>query len=121
MHFVKMVSAKKGKILSQDGKVVAYIDECVDKYTGHIIGFTHLGGINDDLMKLENIAKQVLALMVRALLFKLEFPYAHFSTNGITADLPFPIVWEAIRLLESGGLRVLCVTADGAKRHLSHS
>ena len=91
-----------------------------NKYTGHIIGFTHLGDINDDLMKLENdsdhppIAKQVLALMVRGLLFKLEFPYAHFSTNGITADLLFPIVWEAIRLLESGGLRVLCVTADGA-------
>ena len=49
-----------------------------NKYTGHIIGFTHLGDINDDLMKLENdsdhppIAKQVLALMVRGLLFKLE-------------------------------------------------
>ena len=31
-----------------------------------------------------------------------------------TSQLIFPIVWETIRLLESGGLRVLCVTADGA-------
>ena len=52
--------------------------------------------------------------MVRGLLFELEFPYAHFATEDLTADILFPIVWEAVRLLESGGLRVLCITADGA-------
>lgn len=32
-HFVKTVHAKKGKILSQDGKI-AYIDECVAIVSG---------------------------------------------------------------------------------------
>ena len=52
--------------------------------------------------------------MVRGLLFKLEFPYAHFGTEGVTADVLYPIVWEAVRLLEADGVKVLCVTADGA-------
>ena len=91
-----------------------------NKYSGEIIGFTHLGDINDELTKLEQdndhppIATHVLALMVRGLLFKLEFPYAHFATRGITADTLFPIVWEAVRILKGSGLPVLCITADGA-------
>ena len=60
-----------------------------NKYNGEIIGFTHLGDINDELQKLEQqhidhppVAKHILALIVRGLLFKLEFPYAHFATVG---------------------------------------
>ena len=52
--------------------------------------------------------------MVRGIFFKLEFPYAHFATEGITADLLFPIVWEGVHQLESIGLKVICITADGA-------
>ena len=52
--------------------------------------------------------------MVRGLLFKLNFPYAHFGTDGISGELLYPILWEAVRQLESSGLPVLCVTADGA-------
>lgn len=91
-----------------------------NKHTGEIIGFTNLGDINDDLLRLEQegerplIAKQVLALMVRGIMFKLNFPFAHFASRGATADIIFPIVWEAIRRLQSSGLKVLCVTADGA-------
>ena len=91
-----------------------------NKYSGEIIGFTHLGDINDELMKLEQdgdhppVATHVLALMVRGLLFKLEFPYAHFATRSVTADAIFPIMWEAVRILEGAGLKVLCITADGA-------
>ena len=33
-HFVKMVLAKKGKILSHDGKIVASIDECMATVNG---------------------------------------------------------------------------------------
>ena len=66
-----------------------------NKYSGKIIGFTQLGTINDDLLRLEQeehppFAKYVLAIMVRGTL--LEFPYAHFGTRGITADLMFPII-----------------------------
>ena len=51
--------------------------------------------------------------MVRGIFFKLEFPYAHLATEGVTADLLFPIVLD-VRQLESIGLKVICITADGA-------
>ena len=52
--------------------------------------------------------------MVRGIMFKLEFPYAHFGTRNCAGDLLFPIVWEAIRRLEAQHIPVICVTADGA-------
>ena len=72
-------------------------------------------------MKLERgdgrppITNHVLTIMVR-FTFKLEFPYAHFGTKGVTADFLYPFMWEAIWLLEakSDGVKVLCITADGA-------
>ena len=88
-----------------------------NKTSGSVIGFTSIGDINDDLLKLEReeddhyLVKQVLVLMVRGTMFKLSFPYAHFGTEGITADLLYPIVWEAVRRLE---VKVISVTADGA-------
>ena len=95
-----------------------------DKHTGQIIGFTSLGEVNDTLSKMEErcreevhhppVSNHILVLMVRGIFFKLEFPYAHFGTLGVTADMLFPIVWEAIRQLESIGFKVLCVTGDGA-------
>ena len=92
-----------------------------DKTTGNIIGFCNLGKINDELLQYERsedvhppVAKQILAVMVRGLFFKFEFPLAHFSTEGATGDLLYPIVWEGIRNIESTGLKVLAVTADGA-------
>ena len=95
-----------------------------NKYTGEVIGFTNLGSINNELLSLERecnsntkhapIASHLLVLMVRGIFFKLEFPYAHFATEGITADLLFPIVWEGVRQLESIRLKVICITADGA-------
>ena len=100
-------------------------DLVFDKHSGHIIGFTHLGDINDILSKMEAaceedgskhppVSKNILVLMVRGIFFKLEFPYAHFATRSVTADILFPIVWNGICQLESIGLKVICVTADGA-------
>lgn len=93
--------------------VVLLIDEMkvkeglvYNKHTGEIVGFTSLGDVNDDLLRLEQegehplVAKYVLALMVRGIMFRLNFPYAHFASRGATADVIFPIVWEAIRRLE---------------------
>ena len=78
-------------------------DIVFDKHSGNIIGFCNLGSINDDLLKAERdadahppVSKQILAVMVRGIFFKFDFPLAHFSTEGITADLLFPIVWEGI-------------------------
>ena len=95
-----------------------------NKFTGAVIGFTNLGSINDELLQLEHdcqadephtsVATQLLVVMVRGIFFKLDFPYAHFATKGVTADLLFPIVWEAIRRVETIGLKVIFITADGA-------
>lgn len=96
-------------------------DIIYDKHSGNIIGFCNLGDLNDDLLKVERdtdahppVAKQILAVMVRGIFFKFDFPLAHFSTEGISADLLFPIVWEGIAAIESTGLKVIAVTADGA-------
>ena len=58
----------------------------------HLHGFVNLGDINNELLEMEqralrdkppdHIASQVLTLMVRAILIKLEFPYATFPTQG---------------------------------------
>lgn len=61
-----------------------------------------------------SVAKHVLVLMVRGIMFKLEFPLAHFGTEDASGDILFPIVWEAVRRLEAQELKVLCITADGA-------
>ena len=48
-----------------------------NKHSGEIVGSTNLGDINDDLLRLEQegehpkIAKQVLAVIVRGIMFKL--------------------------------------------------
>lgn len=47
--------------------------------------------------------------MVRGVFFKF-----NFATRGVTADLLFPIVWQAIYEIEAIGLKVIFVTADGA-------
>lgn len=95
-----------------------------DKYTGCVVGFVNLGDINNDLSALERrmkddseqapIANHLLVLLVRGIFFKLEFPFAHFGTVGVTADQLFPIIWEGIRQVESIGLQVIFLTADGA-------
>ncbi len=99
--------------------VALFIDEMkikeglvYNKHTGKIVGFTSLGDLNDDLLKLvqdseqPQVAKQLLTFMVRGILFNLNFPYAHFASygatgDGATGDILFPLVWEAIcRLLK---------------------
>ena len=95
-----------------------------DKHSGEIVGYTALGDINDELDAIEkrcenlqqqpDIAKHVLVIMVRGILFKLDFPLAHFAVSSLTGEQLFPIVWEGVKIIESLGLKVLCITADGA-------
>ena len=98
-------------------------DLIYDKYAGCLIGFTSLGEVNDQLLKMEQsganecppISKSVLVLMVRGLFFDMAFPYVHFGTHSnFSADMLFPIIWEAVCQLESIGLKVICITGDGA-------
>ena len=59
--------------------------------TGNVIGFCNLGKVNDELLQYERdegehppVAKHILAVMVRGLFFKCDFPLAHFSTEVAT-------------------------------------
>ena len=71
----------------------------------------------EESVKNENkpLARYVLVLMVRGVSTNLKFPLAHFATNGVTLDQLFPILWEAVDILEVDlNLKVLYITSDGA-------
>jgi len=56
----------------------------------------------------------MLVIMVRGLLSKLNFPYAQFACANLTGDQLVDPVLEAIARLERQGIKVLCLTCDGA-------
>ena len=99
-----------------------------DKHNSRIIGFVDVGAVNNDLLSFEQsvnnsseneilsstVAKYMLVIMVRGIFIPLKYPYAQFSTRGITADLLFPLMWEAIQKLELAGFKVIAITCDGA-------
>jgi hypothetical protein len=97
------------------------------KHTGELIGFANLGEINNALIDFEkqledectngkpDIASYMLVFMVRGITTRLEYPLAHFPCSGcITADFIFPLLWEAVKHLETIGLKVIASTCDGA-------
>ena len=101
-----------------------------DKHDCKIVGFVDLGPVNNTLLNFESslsdpepttpswpVAKQMLIVMVRGVFIKLHFPYAHYPTSGITADLLFPLAWEVIRTLECAGFKVISITGDGASQN----
>ena len=49
----------------------------------------------------------MLVIMKRRMFFKLEFPLAHFTTRDLAGEQIFLIIWEAVRLVESIGLKVI--------------
>ena len=91
-------------------------DLVYDKHTGQIVGFVSVGDVGEILSEMERkcteskpklpVSTHILVLMVRGIFFKLEFLYAHFGTKGVTVDVLFPIVWEAIRQLENIGCKI---------------
>uniref|UniRef100_A0A1X7U031 Transposable element P transposase n=1 Tax=Amphimedon queenslandica TaxID=400682 RepID=A0A1X7U031_AMPQE len=101
-------------------------DLVFDKSGHRLHGFVNLGDINrelkahddqasDSFCASSNIATHVLTLMVRGIFIKLEFPYANFPTQNVTADDLYWIVWEAVRCLEEINLKVIVFVCDGAK------
>ena len=98
-------------------------DLVYNKHSGELIGFIDLGDIDNEIQNMEEsvknenkpLARYVLVLMVRGVSSNLKFPLAHFATNGVTSDQLFPILWEAIEILEVDlNLKVLHITSDGA-------
>ncbi|XP_076091095.1 uncharacterized protein LOC143063058 [Mytilus galloprovincialis] len=100
-------------------------DLVYDKHTGELIGYCNLDKVGNQIMDMErsfkdspsnDIAKYMLVLMVRGVATDLKFPLAGFATLSITADFLYPIIWKAIRILETSAaqLKVLFLTCDGA-------
>ena len=93
-------------------------DLVYNKHTRELVGFTNLGEINSHLLVLEQslsssdssnppLAQSVMALMVRGLFSHLQFPYAHFPCHkGVTGDLLYNLLWEAVYRLERLGFKV---------------
>ena len=100
------------------------------KHTGAITGFSTLGDINDELSALANqgqnksempeIGKHMLVIMIRGCFSSLIFLW-HFATGDLTGEQIFPIVWEGVLLVESIGLKVICITADGSSHNRKFS
>ena len=98
-------------------------DLVFNKHTGELVGFVDLDNVGNELKNLENvlngndetIARYMLVVMVRGISSSLQYPLAAFATDGITADLLYPIVWEAVRIVHSDvGLKALFICCDGA-------
>lgn len=100
-------------------------DLVFNKHTSQLVGFIDLGDVNNVLTELERqctnpdsledvVATHMLTFMVRGIFSNLEFPYAQFPTNGATADVLFPIVWDGVKNLEESGFKVMVITCDGA-------
>nr|XP_006817317.1 PREDICTED: uncharacterized protein LOC102805426 [Saccoglossus kowalevskii] len=95
-----------------------------DKTNGELVGFVDIGNFNNSLRKFEKnlqdestkptIAKYMLVFMVRGICIWLNYPLAHFATTSITSDYLYPLVHEAIEILELYGFKVLVSTSDGA-------
>jgi len=100
-------------------------DLVYDRTSGELIGYVNLGEFGNVLSDLENVlscgaaepkfARYVLVLMIRGISTDLCFPFAHFATDGVTSDFLYPILWEAVQIIEQDiGLKVLFFTGDGA-------
>ena len=87
-------------------------DLVFDKAT-ELKGFIRIGNINDHLLNLENaLSGDANHLPLSWLEFSLFL--CPVSMQESLRDLLYPLVWEAVRLLESCGFKVLATICDGA-------
>lgn len=86
--------------------------------TGELIGFTDLGDPDlnyGSLEKVNELASDALAFLVRGVCTELKFCLAHFATTGVSAAQLMPLFWEAVGILETTcNLWVIGATSDGA-------
>ena len=117
-------AAKVDSCPEREKNVIFLLDEMhiredivFDKHSGAMIGFTKLGDINDHLLKFErsltedqpsspSLAKSMMVFMVRGLFNKLGFPYTQFPCANLSGDLLYEPFWEAVRRIETCGLKV---------------
>ena len=96
-----------------------------EKNTGALVGFSDLGGVVQELnehehlvagdgRKFRQLAKTMMAIMVRGVFTDIAFPYAQFPLASPSGSDLFPLIWKAIDRLECNDIKVLGLTCDGA-------
>ena len=119
-----MNTAKVGSCSEREKCVLLLLDEMhiredlvFDKHTGNMVGFAHLGEINDHLLQFERslvddtplrpqLAKTMMVFMIRGLFNSLQFPYAQFPCAEVSGKLLYDPFWEAVCRVETCGLKV---------------
>jgi hypothetical protein len=94
-----------------------------DNQTELIIGFVDTGDLNKKFKSFEahlqkeevdeQVATHILAVCVRGIFMKLEYPLGHFPTKGISAEELYNVIWKAVRLLMEIELKVVLMVSDG--------
>ena len=101
--------------------------------TGKLVGFSESGSINEILLKFETkyaenkensnmedptaipLASYVAVLMGRVITSSLNYVFGHFaSAGGFSSSQLYITIWDGVRQLESVGLKVMAIVADGA-------
>ena len=93
--------------------------------TGKLIGFTKLGGINEELnlferrlvhgeTKEKELATHALTVMARGLTTHFNFPIGYFPSCGFDSHQLYPSIWEAVSIVELCGLKGRSFVCDGA-------
>ena len=100
-------------------------DIVYDKNSGSIVGFVHpLDITSPDVIPAPKPATHILTVMVKSICGQgsLETPIAHFASRTCKAENLYDIVWEAIKILEGLGMKVLAIVCDGstANRRFLH-
>ena len=84
--------------------------------TDRLIDITNLGDINTHLSEYERglgnggeqpmtLTNSMLVFMAKGLFNSFHFPYSQFPCTAVTGSQLYPVLWEAICLLETMGFR----------------
>nr|XP_006814580.1 PREDICTED: uncharacterized protein LOC102809633 [Saccoglossus kowalevskii] len=121
--FEELAEHQKYVVLVHD-ELKIQADLVFEKSSGKLVGFVDINNFNNSLAMYEknlddgpvkpDIATYMLVFMVRGVCLHLNYPLAHFPTTSITSDFLFPLVWEAIEVLEMYDFKVMVSTSDGA-------
>jgi len=132
-------AAKVKTCFNREKCVILLLDEMhireqliFDKHSAAITGYANISDIVSHLDEFESkvdnadessqtsserhkLAKTMMVFMVRGLFNSLQFPYAQFACADITGDMLYDPFWEAVRRIETCGLKVafrICMYND---------
>ena len=83
-----------------NSRIIGFVDQMLVLLTNDLLSFEQsMNNCSETKILSSTVAKYMLVIMVRGIFIPPEYPYTQLSTRGITADLLFPLMWEAIQKL----------------------